>query len=127
MKLFEAFQLNKEFLFKTPFIKVYSVLHNEKEFTIILTRKRANKRTIIYFIDNTIYWEQTPRFPRLAGLHGEKIPICKFDSANIANTIFVVRGTPLGDEGVDNGIFRSIKRYDENFVNCVTYKKFKCL
>ena len=127
MKMFEAFQNTKELLFNTPFIDVYSVMCNDKEYTVILTRKRANKRTVIYFTDNTIYWEQTPRFPRLAGLHGEKIPICKFDTANTSNTLFVVRGTPMGDEGVDNGIFRSMKRYDETFVNCMTYKQFKML
>ena len=125
MKLFESFKTNKELLLKTPFVYVYSVICNNKEYTVVLTRKIANKRTLLYFEDNTIYWEQTPRFPRLVGLHGEKIPICKFDTTNIANTIFVVRGTPLGDEGIDNGIFRSLKKYDENFVNCVTFRKFK--
>lgn len=125
MKLFESFKKNKELLLKTPCVYVYSVKCNEKEYTVIITRKIANKRTLIYFTDNTIYWEQTPRFPRLSGLHGEKIPICKFDSANITNTIFVVRGNPMGDEGLDSGIFRSSKKYDENFVNCINYKKFK--
>ena len=125
MTLFETFRTKREHLLRTPFIDAFAVKYNSKEYTVILTRKIANKRTIIYFIDNTIYWEQTPRFPRLAGLHGERIPICKFNTANISNTLFVVKGVPLGDEGLDDGIFRSYKRYDDNFVNCITYKKFK--
>ena len=50
----------------------------------------------------------------------------KFDG-KIMNTIFVLKGNPGGDEGLDNGIFRSSKKYDENFVNCITYKKFKSM
>ncbi len=125
MKLFECFKADKELLMKTKYIKAYSVKCNDKEYTVILTRRIANKRTIIYFIDSTIYWKQMPRFLQRTGYRGEKIAICKFDTRNVANTLFVVRGAPLGDEGLDNGIFRSTKKYDENFVNCMTYKKFK--
>ena len=83
------------------------------------------KKTIIHFTDNTICWEQIPRFPRLSGRqYGDKIPIYKIVGKTL-NTLFVVRGNPLGDEGLDNGIFRSFKKYDENCVNCITYKKFK--
>jgi len=125
MKLFENFQANKELLLKTKYIKAYSVKCNDKEYTIILTRKIANKRTSLYFIDNTIYWKQRPRFLNRTGYRGERIAICKFDTQNIANTLFIVRGTPLHDEGLDSGIFRSTKKYDDNFVNCMTYKKFR--
>ena len=125
MKLFESFQANKELLLKTKYIKAYSVKCNDKEYTIILTRKVANKRTILYFVDSTIYWKQMPRFLQRTGHYGEKIAICKFDSQNTANTLFIVRGAPLHDEGLDNGIFRSIKKYDEKFVNCLTYNQFR--
>lgn len=125
MKLFESFQTNKELLLKTKYIKAYSVKCNEKEYTVIVTRKIANKRTSLYFIDSTIYWKQRPLFLNRTGYLGEKIAICKFDTQNIANTLFVVRGTPLHDEGLDNGIFRSIKNYDEKFVNCLTYNQFR--
>ena len=126
MKLFNSFKENKELINETEFVNVYSVKCDAKEYTIIIPKKRANNQTIIYFIDNTIYWEQVPRFPRLAGKqYGDRIPIYKFDGEKCLNTIFVVKGTPLGDEGLDNGIFRSSKKYDENYVNCITYKKFK--
>ena len=126
MKLFNSFKENKELINETEFVNVYSVKCESKEYTIIIPKKRANNQTIIYFSDNTIYWEQVPRFPRLAGKqYGDRIPIYKFDDEKCLNTIFVVKGTPLGDEGLDNGIFRSLKKYDENYVNCITYKKFK--
>ena len=125
MKLFNSFKTNKELINQTEFVNVYSVKCDDKACTIIIPRKIANKNTIIHFIDNTIYWEQVPRFPRLAGKqYGDRIPIYKFDE-KVLNTIFVLKGNPLGDEGLDNGIFKSFKKYDENCVNCITYKKFK--
>ena len=126
MKLFNSFKTNKELINQTEFVNVYSVKCDEKEYTIIIPKKRANNKTIIHFVDNTIYWEQIPRFHRLAGRqYGDRIPIYKFDNNKFLNTIFVLKGVPLGDEGLDNGIFRSSKKYDENYVNCITYKKFK--
>ena len=126
MKLFNSFKEDKQLINQTEFVNVYSVKCDDKEYTIIIPRERANKKTIIHFIDNTICWEQIPRFPRLAGRqYGDRIPIYKFDDNKFLNTIFVLKGVPLGDEGLDNGIFRSSKKYDENYVNCITYKKFK--
>ena len=127
MNLFNSFKSNKELIIQTEFVNVYSVKCDEKEYIIIIPRKVANRHTIIHFIDNTISWEQVPRFWRLAGRrYGDKIPIYKFDG-KISNTIFVLKGNPGGDEGLDDGIFRSSKKYDENFVNCITYKKFKSM
>ncbi|MBQ4065744.1 MAG: hypothetical protein IJD10_06550 [Clostridia bacterium] len=126
MKLFNSFQSSKELIKETAFVKVYKLVYDGKEYKIIITKQVANKRTIIHFIDNTIYWEQIPRFPRLSGKpYGDRIPIYKFDNNKLLNTIFVLKGVPLGDEGLDNGIFRSSKKYDDNYVNCITYKKFK--
>ena len=125
MKIFEQFKISKQLIEKTRFTKVYKCVSDNKEYKIILTKKFANKHTIIHFAEDSIYWEQIPRFWRLSGSkRGKKILIYKFDE-KVLNTIFVVKGTPLGDEGLDNGIFRSLKKYDENFVNCTTYKKFK--
>lgn len=126
MKLFDAFKTNKKLINQTEFVNVFSVKNDDKEYTIIIPKKSANKKTIIHFIDNTVYWEQLPRFWRLSGSkQGDKIPIYKFENSKNLNTFFVVKGAPLGDEGLDSGIFKSSKRYDENSVNCITYNKFK--
>ena len=125
MKLFNSFKTNKQLIDQTKFVKVYSVKCDDKEYTIIIPKRIANKFTVIHFIDNTICWEQVPRFWRLSGRRdGDKIPIYKFDN-KVFNTLFVVKGSPFGDEGLDNGIFRSSKKYDDNCVNCITYSKFK--
>ncbi len=126
MKMFDCFKLSKELIDETEFVKVYKLVYDEKEYKIIITKRFANKRTVIYFMDGTIYWEQSPLLRRGSGyISGkDRIPIYKFDG-KVLNTLFLVKGTPGGDEGLDNGIFVSSKRYDENFVNCMTYKKFK--
>ena len=125
MKRFECFKRSKELIDVTDFVKIYKLVCDEKEYQIILTKRIANKRTVIHFIDHTILWEQTPWLPRLAGrYYGDKIPIYKFTDKPV-NTIFVLKGAPLADEGLDDGIFRSPKRYDENYVNCMTYKRFR--
>jgi len=125
MKLYNSFKENKQLINETEFVNVYFVKCDEKEYTIIIPKKRANNKTIIHFVDNTICWEQVPRFPKLSGKQcGDRIPIYKFDE-KVLNTIFVLKGKPLGDEGLDNGIFRSLKKHDENCVNCITYKTFK--
>ena len=67
MNLFNSFKLNKKLNSQKPFVNVYSVLHEGKEYTIIVTRKIANKLTRIKFVDNTVYWEQLPLFWRLSG------------------------------------------------------------
>ena len=87
MKLFDAFELNKELINQTEFVDVYSVKYNDKDYKIIITKKVANKKTVIYFIDKTIYWEQLPLFPRLAGRTYNRVPIYKFDG-KISNTIY---------------------------------------
>jgi len=127
MKLFNSFKTSKELIDETEFVKIYKLNYNNKEYRIIITKRFANKRTIIRFIDDYIEWEQLPKFPRLAWGIGEKTIIYKFKPEKIQNTLFVLKGIPLGDEGLDNGIFRSTKKYDENFVNCMTYKKFKSI
>ena len=58
MKLFNSFKENKQLINQTEFVNVYSVKCDDKEYTIIIPRERANKKTIIHFIDNTICWSK---------------------------------------------------------------------
>ena len=127
MKMFDCFKRSKELIEETKFVKVYKLLYNEKEYKIIITKRIANKGTILRFIEDSIYWQEIHRLPIFL-TYGDKTPVYKFDvdyTGKVSNTFFVVRGTPLGEEGLDNGIFRSPKKFDKNFVNCMTYKKFK--
>ena len=129
MKIFNCFKLSKQLIEETAFVKVYKLLYNDKEYKIIVTKKIANKGTLLRFIDDTVYWQQIHRLPIFL-FYGDKTPVYKFDvdyTGKISNTFFVVKGAPLGEEGLDSGIFRSPKKYDENFVNVMTYKRFKNL
>ena len=104
MKLFNSFKENKLLINQTEFVNVYSVKCDDKVYTIIIPRERANKKTIIHFIDNTICWEQIPRFPKLAGKqYGGRIPIYKFDE-KVLNTLFFFFWNSLGDVGLDKRI-----------------------
>lgn len=128
MKTFKQFKTSKKFIEQTKFVEIYKCTINDKEYKIIFTKRIANKRTIIHFIDNTVYWEQVPYIWRLAGRqNGDKIPIYKFDTQKNSNIIFVVKGTPLGDEGLDDGIFRCADNFDENCINVMSYDRFKKL
>ena len=127
MKMFDCFKRSKELIEETKFVKVYKLLYNEKEYKIIITKRIANKGTILRFIEDSIYWQEIHRLPIFL-TYGDKTLVYKFDTdytSKVSNTFFVVKGRPLGEEGLDNGIFRSPKKFDENFVNCMTYKKFK--
>lgn len=124
MKLFDCFEEHKTLIDETEFVNVYSVKCDEKEYTVIIPKKAANKNTIIQFIDNTVFWVQVPMLPRLGG-QGYRRALYKFVGDKQMNTLFVVKGEPRGDEGLDSGIFRSHRKYDENYVNCMTYKYFK--
>ena len=47
--------------------------HNNQNYEIYFTRKRANKYSIIHCKNNTIEWEQFPILPRIIGRrYGEK-------------------------------------------------------
>jgi len=105
MKIFECFKRSKELIDETEFVKVYKLIYGEKDYKIIITKRAANKHTVIHFINNMVCWEQIPRLFRLAGRqYGDKIPIYKFTDKPV-NTIFVLKGIPLADEGLDDGIF----------------------
>ena len=126
MRMFDCFKRSKELITETEFVKIYKLVCGDKDYTIIIPKKIANKRTVIHFNEDTVCWEQIPLFPRLSGKYyrGDRVPIHKF-VGNLRNTIFVVKGAPLSDIGLDHGIFRSPRKYDEKFVNCMTYKRFK--
>ena len=54
MKIFDDFKRSKELIDETEFVKVYKLVCDEKEYRIILTKRIANKRTVIHFVDHTI-------------------------------------------------------------------------
>ncbi|MBE6757326.1 MAG: hypothetical protein E7552_02095 [Ruminococcaceae bacterium] len=94
----------------------------------MITKRFANKHTVLKCDGNRIVWEQIPALFNWGGsMHGEDIPIYQYNQERERCVIFVVRGKPNGVIGLDDGIFRSADKFDENCVNVMTYKRFKKL
>ena len=99
---------------------------DNKKYEIYFTRKRANRYSIIHCKNNTIEWEQFPVLPRIAGRrYGIREPIIKLATSKDCIRIFVIMGKPNSIIGLDEGIFRSIHKYDENYINVMSESRFK--
>ena len=99
---------------------------DNKKYEIYFTRKRANRYSIIHCKNNTIEWEQFPVLPRIAGRrYGIREPIIKLAPSKDCIRIFVIMGKPNSITGLDEGIFRSIHKYDENYLNVMSESRFK--
>ncbi len=130
MKIFEQFKKLKSCDEETKHLKIYKLTQSGKDYKIILTKKSANRFTIFHCVDDTILLEQVPRFYRLAGKFpgtGDRLSIYKFQNNNNCVTIFVIKGKPNGITGLDDGIFRSASKFDENLINIMTLRNFKTL
>ncbi|MBR2929792.1 MAG: hypothetical protein IKC32_01050, partial [Clostridia bacterium] len=99
---------------------------DNKKYEIYFTRKRANRYSIIHCKNNTIEWEQFPVLPRIAGRrYGIREPIIKLAPSKDCIRIFVIMGKPNIITGLDEGNFRSIHKYDENYINVMSEARFK--
>ena len=95
-------------------------------YEIYFTRKRANRYSIIHCENNTIEWEQFPILPRIAGRrYGIREPIMRIAPSKECVRIIVILGKPNSITGLDEGIFRSIHKYDEGYVNVMSEARFK--
>lgn len=127
MSLYKLFKTTKP-TEKTKFVKVYRFQKDGENYKIILAKRCANRRSIIHCKDELIEWEQFPMLPRIWGARlGESLPIYKFKKTNNETVIFVVKGKPNGITGLDDGIFRSIKKFDKDYINVMILKSFKAL
>ena len=101
---------------------------DNKKYEIYFTRKRTNKYSIIHCKNNTIEWEQFPVLPRIVGRrYGIREPIIKLAPSKDCIRFFVIMGKPNSIIGLDEGIFRSIHKYDENYINVMSESRFKDL
>lgn len=110
----------------TDNVKLVKFEEDNKKYEIYFTRKRANRYSIIHCKNNTIDWEQFPVLPRLVGrYYGKREPIIKLSPSKDSIKIFVIMGKPNSISGLDEGIFRSIHKYDENYINVMSEARFK--
>ncbi len=126
MNIFQQFKKSKKISYKTDFVKVYDLVTDDRKYSIIIMKKFANKHSIIHCKNDTIILEQKPLIPGLAFRQaGEMTPIFKFSlESNIIN-IFVIKGYPNNIIGLDDGIFRSYKHFNDKYVNVLTNNNFK--
>ncbi len=113
---------------KTRFVKIYRFQKDGENYKIIFAKRCANRRSIIHCKDEQIVWEQFPLLPRIWGARlGESLPIYKFEKSKNETVIFVIKGKPNGITGLDDGIFRSAKKFNKDYINIMTLKSFKTL
>ena len=99
---------------------------DDKHYEVYFTRKRANKYSIIHCKNSTIEWEQFPVLPRIVGRrYGIRETIISIAPTKECVRIVVILGKPNCITGLDEGVFRSIHKYDENFINVMSETRFK--
>ena len=92
-----------------------------------MTKKRANRLSVIRCINNTVVWEQIPLLYLLNNARGEGEAIASIpvEVSTDYVTLFVIKGKPGRIEGLDEGIFRSASKIDPSYVNLMSKKKFR--
>jgi len=106
-----------------------TVLFDNKGITyrVMITKKRANKLSLIRCVNDTVVWEQIPLLylrynERGRGNVIDNIPVT-IDKNCV--TLFVIKGQPRDIWGLDEGMFRSAKRLDSSYINLISEKQFK--
>ncbi len=129
MSIFEEFKRSKELVGETDFVKIYKFVYKWKEYQLVITRRFASRRTFIHLADSFVYREQIPLFSTLlslmGGMRGNITPIYKWKKEKDCITIFVIRGRPGDITGLDAGVFRSAHKFDEDFLNVMSYRRLK--
>ncbi len=127
MKLFAHYRTSKQLIEKTKFVKVFSCNFDGKEYKIVLTNRFANDHTFIHCKDGHIVWQQAPRLNWGGKMVGTRDVIYKYIQDKRFITVFVVKGNPNEITGLDDGVFGSADKVDENNVNVMVYSRFKKL
>ncbi len=127
MEIFKQFKKSRNLIELTKFVKIYKCFLNDKEYKIIITKRVADKHTIIHCIDDNIVWEQVPALFNWGGkAPGKRIPLYKFINNN-DTVVFVIKGKPNGITGLDDGIFRCANNFQDKYINVMSYRRFKKL
>ena len=108
-----------------------TVIFNNEVLTyrVIVTKRRANKLSLIRCVNGAVVWEQIPLLylrnnERGRGDIVDSIPIT-VDKNCV--TFFVIKGRPRSIQGLDEGIFRSAKNFDFSYINLMSEKIFRKL
>ncbi|MBO5206092.1 MAG: hypothetical protein J6C09_00745 [Clostridia bacterium] len=128
-KLYARFKELKKQAAKNGFsekVGLVKLEEDNKKYEIYFPLRRANRYSIIHCVNNTVEWEQFPVLPRIAGrLYGIREPIISLSPSKECIRIVVILGKPNSIIGLDEGIFRSVHRYDEKHINVMSVARFK--
>lgn len=126
-ELYNAYLSNRKNALRVDNTSTVEFKYDGENYRVIMTRKRANKLSLIRCSGRTIAWEQIPFLYLRYNERGRgdviaNIPI-GLDKKRV--TIFVIKGKPRSIWGLDEGIFRSANKFDKNFVNVMSERRFK--
>lgn len=128
-KIYDQFKISESRFPKNRFTGRVGLVKFEldgKNYEVFFARKRANKYSTVHCKNSTVEWEQFPILPRIAGRNsGKREPIISFAPDKDRVRIFIIKGKPNCITGLDEGIFRSVHRYDENYINVMSEARFK--
>ena len=127
--LYKAYSVNKRKSEKAPGTTAVTFEQAGTTYRVIMTKKRANRLTVIRCMNNTVVWEQIPLLCLLNNARGEgevinSIPV-SLNQEYV--TLFVIKGRPGRIEGLDEGIFRSAGNFDAACINLMSENKFRHL
>lgn len=126
-ELYKAYLNNRKNAVSDENTKSVSFEHDGQTYRVIMTQKRANRLSLIRCVARSVMWEQIPLLylrynERGRGEVVQNIPVA-VDKGCI--TVFVVKGKPKSIWGLDEGIFRSANKFDKDFVNVMSEKRFR--
>ena len=98
-------------------------------YRVIMTKKRANRLSLIRCMNKTVAWEQIPflylRYNERG--RGDVIDSISVDVDRKYVTLFVIKGKPREIWGLDEGVFCSANHFDASRINLMSEKRFKKL
>ena len=126
-EIYDAYIANRENAEKGENTEKVSFRLGDTDYRIILTKRRANKYSVIHCKGSDVIWEQHPMVPRLTGrlYDGEVEFIEHFSEDRGYVTVFVVKGKPNSITGLDEGIFASFAKFDKHRINVMSESRFK--
>lgn len=128
--LYDAYKKFGKKIDETEFLNKYEFTYKNRRFVAYITKKKADKRSIIECVNNDIKWRQISKTPRLDGtgmLHGTTSLLARLTPDKDAVDLFIISGKPGDIRGLDDGIFRSARRYGgEGYINIMSEAVFKC-
>ncbi len=131
LSLYDAYKKFRRKISETEFLNKYEFSYSGRRFVAFVTKKIANKWTIIECQNNDIKWRQLSKTWRLDGTGaflGAVDLIARVSPDKDAVDLLIISGKPGEIKGLDDGIFRSARNYGgEGYINIMSEAAFKCL